>query len=158
MNKEHFEALIIDSELGELSDEVSSLLESYLDTHTEAKMEAESIRNTLDMTKTTVMESPELFRDSAPARIDFLGRVAGLLTILNLRNTAVALLVVLSAAAGYFLNDNIPSGTSNSPSPVVESSQAAKKSNIKKPLWANYQIDDGGNPVLLLASTPSGSE
>lgn len=152
MNNSQLEALIIDHEFGELPDEVSSLLEAYLATHTEAQMEAGKIRDAMDVTGKTVKHHPEMFRAPGNSGSAVLKRLALALTYLNSRHTAFALAVVFSAVAGFLVKGSFQSKSAASAPIAVESKHLGGKPNTNKSLWASYRIDDGGNPVLLLAS------
>ena len=152
MKKDQLEALIIDKELGELPEEVSSLLDAYLDSQKEARAEAEEIRSALDLTRQTVVESPEMFRAPSPSGADIMGRFAVLVSFFRSRQVAMAFLIVLSAAAGFFLKGNLPSQKAASSPMIVEKPAVESNVDTSKSIWASYRIDDGGNPVLLATS------
>lgn len=155
MKKDQLEALIIDNELGELPEEVSSLLDAYLATHTEVQKEAGEIREAMGITRQTVNQCPELFRSPANNGADFMGHILVMLTFLKSRNTAVAFALIISGALGFFLKGNYPTASSTS-FPVAENTKQLENPSIAgKSIWASYRIDDGGKPVLLLASTSS---
>lgn len=153
MKNSQLEALIIDHELGELPEEVSSLLDAYLDTDKKAQEEAENIREALDMTRQTVNHSPDLFRAPANNEASIMGTIMVLLTSLNTRNVAFAMAIILSGTIGFFLKGMYQPQSAISSPVAGEIKTQERSSSADKSIWASYQIDDGGNPVLLASNS-----
>jgi len=115
MKPESLHALVIDHHLGELPPETAELLEHHLSSHSAARVEADRLLATLELSRATVLTHPELTRVPAPAPST--RRFRG--TTRLLARVAAALAVAgLTGLGGYFASrDDSAVPVSSSPRP-----------------------------------------
>lgn len=133
MKPESLHALIIDRHFGELSPEVTELLELHLASHADARAEAERILQSLNVTRDVVLRHPELARVTAvEKRVAPMPRRAWVMPWLA-RAAAVLLLAALTGVGGFL------AGRSESQT-VTGSSAETKAAPRKESPWARYRM------------------
>jgi hypothetical protein len=140
MNATSLHALVVDQHFGELSPEVTELLETYLGENAEARAEALEIRKALSVTEETVLRHPELGRVVATTSGNDVreaignGRIA--LSWLAMA-ASIALLAVLAGGAGFFVGQRMDNHHSL-PEPAIDGS--TPYAPRKESPWARYRV------------------
>jgi len=135
MNSEHLEALVIDHHLGELTPEVSGLLEAYLAAQPAAAAEAAGIIATLSLARQTLEVHPEL------AKIKENDRLISSPHIVTVRPrkwpllAAAAAIALLAAASGFFAGSQRME-TGETATAATENKAATPASSP----WARYRM------------------
>lgn len=147
MNAKQLEALFIDQALGELSDEASALLETYLTQFPDRQTEADQIRKAVGLTEAAVASRPLVLQsDHSPEVIAFPKPLARFRT--SLRVAAAITALALAVGTGFFAGKGTP--VKNPPAETIaETARPATPSP-----WARYQFKEGGQLAVIVAADP----
>lgn len=147
MNPKHLEALVIDHHFGELTPEVSGLLEAYLSTHPAAAAEAADILAILSLTRQTLEVHPELAKMKESDRLISSPHLLQTRTRKWPLMAATAALALLAATGGYFAG-NRSTGTSGAVTAVTEVQNAVPTARP----WTRYRmvIDPRGHGMQVV--------
>jgi hypothetical protein len=139
MNPRSLHALIVDQHSGELSPEVTELLESHLEQNATARAEADRIRQTLDITGRAVLQHPELAQigidDSGERQRPPLHRLIGASWLA--KAASIALLAALAGTAGFLFGkkqENVR------PTTNLAMAGATQRTPRMDSPWARYRL------------------
>lgn len=149
MNPQSLHALIIDRHFGELTPEVTELLELHLAQNAEARTEAERVLESLNVTREAVLQYPELAQVPPVARVLTPPAKRFNATLWLARAAAVILFAGLTGGSGFL------AGRSGSPSTPEVKTQVATATPVtprKNSPWARYRMafDPGGNGMQVV--------
>jgi hypothetical protein len=139
MNSRSLHALIVDQHFGELSPEVTELLETHLEQNATSRAEADRIRQTLVITEDAVLQHPELARigidDSAERQRNSPRRLIGASWLA--KAASIALLAALAGTAGFLFGkkqENVRPTTS------LAMAGATQLTPRRDSPWARYRL------------------
>ncbi len=144
MTTQQLESLLIDQALGELSEEASALLESYLDHFPERRQEATRVRSAVGLTEAAVLSRPLVYASESEANpevLTFTGRKSLLPSALY-RIAAALILLGIAAGTGFFAGQG--SRESSASADMVAESRPA----VASP-WARYQFEGNGRLAVI---------
>lgn len=144
MTAKQLEALLIDRDLGELSEEASALLDAWLAQFPERRAEADRIRETVGLVEVAVLSRPLALEPdgivSVPPRH---GRLPAWF-----RSAAAVALLGLAVGAGFVAGKG---GRGSPPRPeTVPGSEAAAPPSP----WARYHLEENGRLAVILPGDP----
>ncbi|MCB1229485.1 MAG: hypothetical protein KDN19_04425 [Verrucomicrobiae bacterium] len=156
MKTEHLNALLIDQSLGELPEEVSHLLEAYLEQNPEHRAVASRTREALGLTEKVVIASPELFCAAGEETAS----EAGLPAILSfvrpsawLKVAAALIALGLAAGAGFIGGSRQTSEKGTSLEMATENGAPSGDKATSSP-WARYRLGENGQLAVVPAYEP----
>lgn len=147
MTAQQLESLLIDQALGELSDEASALLETYLANFPDRHAEARRVRQAVGLTEAAVAARPLALEPEAEAVTLAFPRKERFATVLRIA-AAVALLG-LAVGVG-FLAGNVGRGPEAPRGSVAESERSVAPSP-----WARYRVEADGRLAVLTTPDPN---
>ncbi|HRQ88544.1 MAG TPA: hypothetical protein PLA50_07090 [Bacteroidia bacterium] len=147
MTAQQLESLLIDQALGELSDEASALLETYLANFPERIAEAERVRQAVGLTGAAVAARPLALEPETEAVTLAFPRKERFPAVMRIA-AAVALLG-LAVGAG-FLAGNAGRGPDAPREAVVGSEHSAAPSP-----WARYHVEADGRLAVVATPDPN---
>lgn len=154
MTAQQLESLLIDQALGELSDEASALLESYLAHFPERRAEAERVRGAVEWTEAAVLcrplaLEPDISSGDGGAVLSFPAKTAAVRPLL--RFAAAVALLGLAVGAGFF------AGRGGGPEAFGEIGAKVDRGAAPSPSspWARYRVEPDGRLALLAAPDPN---
>jgi hypothetical protein len=139
MNSTSLQALIVDQHFGELSPEVTDLLENHLAQNAEARAEADRVRQTLAVTETVVLRHPELVGavQAASAEPERVASPRSIGISWLAKAASITLLAALASTAGFFLGRNQNRAPETS---AVVASDTSQRPPRKDSPWARYRV------------------
>lgn len=150
MTAKQLESLLIDQTLGELSEEASALLESYLIQFPERLEEATRVRRAIGLTEAAVLSRPlfcGLDAEENPGVLPFVGRRTFFPAAVY-RVAAALVLLGVAAGTGFFAGkgsretSHLDGSVAESPLPAVTSP------------WARYHFEESGRLAVISSSQP----
>ncbi len=147
MTAKQLESLLIDQALGELSDEASALLETYLANFPERIAEAERVRQAVGLTEAAVAVRPLVLEPEAEVVTLAFPRKEKFPAVMRIA-AAVALLGF--AVGAGFLAGNAGRGPEAPRGSVTESERSVAPSP-----WARYRVEADGRLAVLTTPDPN---
>lgn len=146
MKTEHLNALLIDRALGELPEEVSLLLDSYLEQNPELHVEVNRTHEAVALTGKVVSDRPEIFRAEVSensSEIEVRPFLGGFQT--NAWLKLAALLIALGMAAGAgFVGGSRQSDGNRASVDATNGMQEVSGDTLGESPWARYRIGENG--------------
>ncbi len=145
MNTQQLEALLIDEALGELSEEASALLSTYLDHFPERHSETGQIRRAVELTQAAVASRPLVNRADVGSGevVPFRGKRAmgGVL-----RFAAIITLLGLAVGGGFLAGRSSPDSS--------RETFADSKADTAPSPWARYRFEENGRLAVITSRDP----